>query len=189
MCRYASSTPSRRQSKLRKNKGNLFLKPWEKRKFLQGALLQPQSQEENLWLKRSLRSSSFSCPQVKLPRSPRRFDARPARHQHPRLYQRVQREDRRPGGADHSRCHHHLSGSVVYLYPEDAARARAHQKGVQDRKRQRSPQPRQSRQAHQAAGRRDRQAEKMPDLNTVSLESAMSMVKGTARSMGITVEE
>ena len=29
----------------------------------------------------------------------------------------------------------------------------------------------------------------MPDLNTVSLESAMSMVKGTARSMGITVEE
>ena len=30
---------------------------------------------------------------------------------------------------------------------------------------------------------------KMLDLNTVSLESAMSMVKGTARSMGITVEE
>ena len=30
---------------------------------------------------------------------------------------------------------------------------------------------------------------KMPDLNTVSLESAMSMVKGTARSMGITVSE
>ena len=30
---------------------------------------------------------------------------------------------------------------------------------------------------------------KMPDLNTTSLESAMSMVKGTARSMGITVEE
>ena len=30
---------------------------------------------------------------------------------------------------------------------------------------------------------------KMPDLNTVSLESAMSMVRGTARSMGVTVEE
>ena len=30
---------------------------------------------------------------------------------------------------------------------------------------------------------------KMPDLNTDSLESAMSMVKGTARSMGVTVEE
>ncbi len=30
---------------------------------------------------------------------------------------------------------------------------------------------------------------KMPDLNTTSLESAMSMVKGTARSMGVTVEE
>ncbi len=30
---------------------------------------------------------------------------------------------------------------------------------------------------------------KMPDLNCTSLESAMSMVKGTARSMGITVEE
>ena len=30
---------------------------------------------------------------------------------------------------------------------------------------------------------------KMPDLNTTSLESAISMIKGTARSMGITVEE
>ena len=30
---------------------------------------------------------------------------------------------------------------------------------------------------------------KMPDLNTKSLESAMSMVKGAARSMGVTVVE
>lgn len=30
---------------------------------------------------------------------------------------------------------------------------------------------------------------KLPDLNASSLESAMSMVKGTARSMGVTVEE
>ena len=30
---------------------------------------------------------------------------------------------------------------------------------------------------------------KMPDLNCSSLESAMSMIKGTARSMGITVED
>lgn len=30
---------------------------------------------------------------------------------------------------------------------------------------------------------------KMPDLNAGSLESAMSMIAGTARSMGITVEE
>ena len=29
---------------------------------------------------------------------------------------------------------------------------------------------------------------KMPDLNASSLESAVSMVKGTARSMGVTVE-
>lgn len=29
---------------------------------------------------------------------------------------------------------------------------------------------------------------KMPDLNTTSIESAMSMVAGTARSMGVTVE-
>ena len=28
----------------------------------------------------------------------------------------------------------------------------------------------------------------MPDLNASNIESAMSMVKGTARSMGITVE-
>ncbi len=31
--------------------------------------------------------------------------------------------------------------------------------------------------------------QKMPDLNAASLESAMSMVKGTARSMGINVAE
>lgn len=30
---------------------------------------------------------------------------------------------------------------------------------------------------------------KMPDLNAASLESAMSMIAGTARSMGVTVEE
>lgn len=30
---------------------------------------------------------------------------------------------------------------------------------------------------------------KMPDLNAGSIEAAMSMIKGTARSMGITVEE
>ena len=30
---------------------------------------------------------------------------------------------------------------------------------------------------------------KMHDLNTTSLEAAMSMVRGTARSMGVTVEE
>ena len=30
---------------------------------------------------------------------------------------------------------------------------------------------------------------KMPDLNCTDMESAMSMVKGTARSMGVTVEE
>ena len=30
---------------------------------------------------------------------------------------------------------------------------------------------------------------KMPDLNAASLEAAMSMIEGTARSMGITVAE
>ena len=30
---------------------------------------------------------------------------------------------------------------------------------------------------------------KMPDLNAASLEAAISMVKGTARSMGVLVEE
>lgn len=30
---------------------------------------------------------------------------------------------------------------------------------------------------------------KMPDLNAGSVETAMSMVKGTARSMGVTIEE
>ena len=30
---------------------------------------------------------------------------------------------------------------------------------------------------------------KLPDLNCTTLESAISMIKGTARSMGVTVEE
>jgi large subunit ribosomal protein L11 len=30
---------------------------------------------------------------------------------------------------------------------------------------------------------------KMPDLNAASIETAMSMIAGTARSMGVTVEE
>ena len=30
---------------------------------------------------------------------------------------------------------------------------------------------------------------KMPDLNAASIESAMSMIEGTARSMGVTIEE
>lgn len=30
---------------------------------------------------------------------------------------------------------------------------------------------------------------KMPDLNAASIESAISMIKGTARSMGVTVED
>ena len=30
---------------------------------------------------------------------------------------------------------------------------------------------------------------KMPDLNAASIEAAMSMIAGTARSMGIVVEE
>ena len=30
---------------------------------------------------------------------------------------------------------------------------------------------------------------KMPDLNAASIEAAMSMIAGTARSMGVTVED
>ncbi len=30
---------------------------------------------------------------------------------------------------------------------------------------------------------------KMPDLNAANIDSAMSMIKGTARSMGIVVED
>ena len=30
---------------------------------------------------------------------------------------------------------------------------------------------------------------KMPDLNAANIETAMSMIKGTARSMGIVIEE
>ena len=31
--------------------------------------------------------------------------------------------------------------------------------------------------------------QKMPDLNAASVEAAMAMVEGTARSMGITIED
>ena len=36
---------------------------------------------------------------------------------------------------------------------------------------------------------KDIAAQKMPDLNAADLEAAISMIKGTARSIGITVEE
>jgi len=29
----------------------------------------------------------------------------------------------------------------------------------------------------------------MPDLNAATIEAAMSMIEGTARSMGVTIEE
>ena len=35
----------------------------------------------------------------------------------------------------------------------------------------------------------ERAKQKMPDLNAASIESAMNMVKGTARSMGVTISE
>ena len=85
--------------------------------------------------------------------------------------------------------HHGLRGPFVQLHHQDPAGAGPHQEGLRHRIRfgcteqaPRSPSfPRRT-------ARRSRST-KMPDLNAASLEAAMSMIAGTARSMGITVEE
>ena len=67
-------------------------------------------------------------------------------------------------------------------------RSRPHQEGAGARDCFGYAQQGEGRQAHQGAGRRDRE-DQAADLNCTSLESAMSMIAGTARSMGVTVED
>ena len=62
-------------------------------------------------------------------------------------------------------------------------------KALRSRVRQRQAQQDQGRPASRKAQVREIAEKKMPDLNAASIEAAMSMVKGTARSMGVTVAD
>ena len=63
------------------------------------------------------------------------------------------------------------------------------QEGRRHRHRFRRAQQEQGRLHHRWLRPRRSPRQKMPDLNASSLESAVSMIKGTCRSMGVTVEE
>ena len=72
------------------------------------------------------------------PRPARRHRAGPARHQHRRVHEGVQREDRRQVGPGHPRADHDLRGSLVHLRPQDPAGAGppaqggGHRQGLRD---------------------------------------------------------
>jgi ribosomal protein L11 len=94
---------------------------------------------------------------------------------------------RRTSRPDHSGHHHRVCGPFFYLYHENAARldllvkAAGLEKG--------SGEPNRNKVGKVTKEQVKQIAElKMPDLNAASLETAISMVEGTARSMGITVE-
>ena len=57
-------------------------------------------------------------------RAARRHRAGPARHQHRRVQQDLQRADGRPERPDHPRPDHHLRGPQLHLHPQDPARGR-----------------------------------------------------------------
>ena len=121
------------------------------------------------------------------PAPPVGHGARPARHQHRRVLQDLQREDRGPVGPGHPRADHRLRGPLLHasssrrLPAADLLRKAA---GVEK--------------GSDTAGRatvghvtRDQVREiaqtKMVDLNAVDLDAAARIIEGTARSMGIEV--
>ena len=101
----------------------------------------------------------------------------------------VQRADPEDGEglADPGRDHG-LSGPLVHLRDAHAAGVLFPQEGGEARERLEDAGPRQGRQRDQGAGARDRRAEdEGPERDTI--EAAMRMVEGSARSMGIEVGE
>ena len=88
-------------------------------------------------------------------------------------------------GHDYPRCHHRLRRPFLYLYHQNSARRRPHQEGLRI-SRARSGVPNKTKVAKITKEQVQKIAEqKMPDLNAANIESAMSMIAGTARSMGI----
>ena len=90
--------------------------------------------------------------------------------------------------ASSSRGHHRLLRSSFSFITKNASRGCADQEGVQHRVRLRCAQQDQGGHHLQASVQKIAEL-KMRDLNAASLEAAMSMIAGTARSMGVVVGE
>ena len=114
------------------------------------------------------------------------YGARSAGHQHHGLLQRVQFSDAGPGYDSPGRDHD-LLGQVLHLHHQDAARGGPAEEGSGHREGIGSAEPEQGRQGHASAQVRKIAEIKMPDLNCDTIESAMTMVAGAARSMGLEV--
>ena len=114
--------------------------------------------------------------------------ARPARRQHRRVHEGVQRADRAGERPDHPGRDHGLRGSLVHVHHEDAARGGADQGGAQPPVGLRRAEPDKVGKLTEAQLRSIAEA-KMPDLNANDVEAAMLVIAGTARSMGVEVEK
>ena len=88
-----------------------------------------------------------------------------------------------PPGRDH-----HLLGQVVHVHPQDAARRRAAEEGAGLEKGSGVPNRNKVGKVTKAQVRKIAEI-KLPDLNTDNIESAMAMIAGAARSMGIEVTD
>ena len=111
----------------------------------------------------------------------------PARHQHRRVHEDLQREDRRQGRPDHPGPDHGLRGPLVHVRPQDPARRGPAPQGGRHREGLGHAAKRET------VGRvtrdqvREIAAIKMADLSANDIEAAARMIEGTARSMGIEV--
>lgn len=103
----------------------------------------------------------------------------------PGIYQRVQRKDRGQGGIDYSRYCHYLRRSFSFVLKTPPAPVLIKKAcGIETA----SAVPNKTKVANITKAQIEEIAKtKMVDLNAASLESACSMIAGTARSMGIVV--
>ena len=122
-------------------------------------------------------------------RPARRAGPRAARHQHHGVHQGLQRAHRRPARLRRPGRDHRLRGPLVHVRDEGPAGRGA----PQARRRRRVGQHRVPNKEKVGRVTRAQLREiaemKMPDLNANTVEQAMKIIEGTARSMGIEVAQ
>ena len=90
------------------------------------------------------------------------------------------------GRPDHPGAHHGVRRPQLHVHHQDPAGFDPPQEGGEDRQGLGRAEQEQGRQGHEKQVREIAE-QKLPDLNTTSIESAMRSVAGTARSMGLEV--
>jgi large subunit ribosomal protein L11 len=125
---------------------------------------------------------------VKRPRRPRRYGPRPPRRGHHGVLQAIQRRDRVPAGHGRPGRSDRVRRPLVHVRDQDAAHAKPVARGG------RHPKGAKNTGVEKVGSVSKAQLEeiartKMPDLNTKDLDAAKLQVAGTARSMGITIDD